>query len=66
MHRGSWRRPLPSADLQEQHAQLSAARRAMPQYEADMTTGTAESFTGGVAATVRGGKKYVETKWLGK
>ena len=45
-----------SADLQEQHAQLSAARRAMPQYEADMTT--AESFTGGVAATVRGGKKY--------
>ena len=44
------------ADLQDQHAQLSAARRAMPQFEADMTT--AESFTGGVAATVRGGKKY--------
>jgi len=39
------------ADLQSQHAQLSAARRALPQYEGDMTT--AESFTGGVAATVQ-------------
>ena len=45
------------ADVQGQHAELSAARRAMPQqYGAEMTT--AESFTGGVAATVRGGKKY--------